>query len=258
MIFAAVEAEISPLVEQFESPCERAVGGKKSVSGKLLGKRVRALATGPGLVNCAHALACALETFSPSLMIQTGCAGAFPRSGLEIGDVGIASDETDAHLGLERSDGFESADERIDERIDYRLRSEIAELPFALFVKNGVPYKNRYPLDSDLVGRAFGILSKNRKRPFGPKVATGPFLTVSTVTATDARAEKLHSLYRPVMESMEGSAAAHLAILYDLPFLEIRGASNLVGKRDRAAWNIPLACERACEAVRRIVAEIEL
>ncbi len=250
LICGAVEAEISHLASRIESPVESAVGRKKLISGKLAGKKVRALVTGPGLVNCAHALACAIEAFSPRAVIQTGCAGAFPRSGLEVGDIGIASDETDAHLGLELCDDLKENDEP--------GGSEIGELPFALFGKDGVSYTNRYPIGSDLIERARDLLSKRSRNPGAPKVATGPFLTVSTITATDARAERLHSLYRPIMESMEGSAAAHLSILYDLPLLEIRGASNMVGKRERAAWNIPLACQRACEAVHRIVAQLDL
>jgi len=48
---------------------------------------------------------------------------------------------------------------------------------------------------------------------------------------------------------MEGSGAAHLSIHYDIPFLEIRAASNMVGKRDRSGWDLPLACRRSNEAV---------
>ena len=50
------------------------------------------------------------------------------------------------------------------------------------------------------------------------------------------------------MESMEGSGAAHLALHYNIPFLEIRSASNMVGKRDPGAWNLALAFERGAMA----------
>ncbi len=58
----------------------------------------------------------------------------------------------------------------------------------------------------------------------------------------------LHT-FSAYMESMEGSGAAHTAIHYDIPFLEIRAASNFVGKRNRDEWNLPLAFERCAEAV---------
>ncbi len=56
---------------------------------------------------------------------------------------------------------------------------------------------------------------------------------------------------------MEGSAAAHLAIHYNIPFLEIRSASNMVGKRDKAAWNLALAFERAAMAVFAFVRDFD-
>jgi futalosine hydrolase len=76
------------------------------------------------------------------------------------------------------------------------------------------------------------------------RTVLGPFVTVSTVTARDQRAEALIKAYAPIMESMEGAAAAHLARLYDVPFLEIRSAGNRVGRRDKDAWDLPLSFER--------------
>jgi len=35
---------------------------------------------------------------------------------------------------------------------------------------------------------------------------------------------------------MEGAAAAHICALYKVPFMEIRGISNLVTDRDRGSW----------------------
>jgi futalosine hydrolase len=80
------------------------------------------------------------------------------------------------------------------------------------------------------------------------KVLTGPFVTVSTITATEERAERLFNRFRPCMENMEGVAGAYIAKHYSIPFLEIRCASNLVGKRDRASWDLATACERGAKA----------
>jgi futalosine hydrolase len=55
------------------------------------------------------------------------------------------------------------------------------------------------------------------------------------------------------MEAMEGAGAAHVAAHYGLPFLEVRAASNLVGRRDRASWDLDLAFRRATWAVMTIL-----
>ena len=52
---------------------------------------------------------------------------------------------------------------------------------------------------------------------------------------------------------MEGAAAAHICALYGTPFLEVRGISNLVGDRDRAAWEVRRAVAAASWAARAIV-----
>ncbi|PID74095.1 MAG: hypothetical protein CSB33_00400 [Desulfobacterales bacterium] len=55
------------------------------------------------------------------------------------------------------------------------------------------------------------------------------------------------------MESMEGAAAAAVAARFGIPFLEVRAASNLAGKRDRRKWDLPLAFERAGRAVELLI-----
>jgi len=42
---------------------------------------------------------------------------------------------------------------------------------------------------------------------------------------------------------MEGAAIAHTTLLFDTPFLEVRGISNMVEDRDISKWDIPRAVE---------------
>jgi len=51
---------------------------------------------------------------------------------------------------------------------------------------------------------------------------------------------------------------AHLCLSYGLPFLEVRGISNLVEDRRREAWNLPLAAARAQLAGLMLLSELEL
>jgi futalosine hydrolase len=52
---------------------------------------------------------------------------------------------------------------------------------------------------------------------------------------------------------MEGAAAAQVAELHGVPWLEVRGISNIVEDRDLKKWDIPKAALAAQEAVRIIL-----
>jgi len=236
IIIAAVREEVSKIIEQVEYTVISSVGRREIISGYLKEMPVRVLITGPGIVNTVQSLSAAVENQMPSLIIQTGCAGAFKESGLQIGDIAIAAEENDVHLGIEPEN----------------RSGKLDELPFSVIERENLKIKNRYPLDQKYVNSVFDIL----KPAFDKKqiqVKKGHFVTVSTITATDKRAEELFEVFGAYMESMEGSGAAHVAIHYDIPFLEIRAASNFVGKRDKNKWNLPLAFERCAEAVLMLV-----
>jgi futalosine hydrolase len=232
LIATAVKEESAYLRDRLEKPHAFLLGGRAVVSGYLCGVPVRILTTGPGQVNTVQALTAAIEDERPALILQTGCAGAFEASGLGIGDIGIASEEIDAHLGVEPQ--------------EEGLPPE--PLPFPVGHDDQREIRNRYLLDGHLAGRAGEIIGRVFSDG-GVNTLLGPFLTVSTITATDGTAKKYHNAFTPCMESMEGAGAAHMAIHYRIPFLEIRAASNEVGKRDRESWNLQLAFERSGQAV---------
>jgi futalosine hydrolase len=232
LIAAAVEGELSPLERRVDKPRAIRIGGRKLTSGHIAGLPVRMLETGPGLVNAVQAVTAAVEREMPALIIQTGCAGVFRASGLGIGDIGIADLEIDAHLGIAPNDG----------------KGPPGNLPFPVVEKVGRPFFNRYPLDSAWSAWAFSRV-REKLAGSGTAVRKGRFLTVSTLPEGEASAEALGRHHEAIMENMEGSGVAHLAIHYDLPFLEIRAGSNFAGERNRDLWNLPLAFEKAAEAV---------
>jgi futalosine hydrolase len=241
IVLAAVEEELSKLIGRIESPVFSIVGGRRIIHGYIEEKPVRVLITGPGTINAVQSLTAAIENVRPSLIIQTGGAGTFRESGLNIGDIGIATEEIDIQLGIES--GNDSL--------------PLNELPFSIIKSSHMDIKNRYPFDIKLVNQASDTLVNvfEGKRV---QVVKGSFVTVSTITATDSRAKDIYKHYSPCMEGMEGAGAAHLAIHYDIPFLEIRSASNFVGKRDRSSWNLPLAFERSAMAVFNLIRHIEI
>ena len=239
LIAAAVASELSTLVSMTKMPVSSIIGGRKVFSGKINGNCVKLLITGPGIANTVQALTAAIENSLPSLIIQTGCAGAFKESGVHIGDIGIATKEIDAYVGIESETG------------GFPLRA----LPFWVITQEHRKIKNSYPVNPTLVDLAFNILKETCAcKSIGLK--KGPFVTVPTITATCKTAESLFSQYKAVMENMEGAGSAHVSMHYHIPFLEIRSASNMVGKRDTSLWNLPLAFERVSEAVFELVCKL--
>jgi len=213
------------------------------LSGRIRETEVMLLVTGPGLVNTACALTAAIESRRPGLIIQTGCAGAFKASGLRIGDIGVATQEIDVQLGLEAGTGDHF--------------SMIRDLPFAVLKTDNAEYFNRYPVDAQWTDIAYHHLGRVVAAT-DIRVQKGPFVTVSTITATNHRAEQLHGAYGAIMEQMEGSAAAHVAAGYGISFVEIRSAANPVGHRDRKSWDLPLAFKNSSMAVYEFIQVVKL
>lgn len=72
-----------------------------------------------------------------------------------------------------------------------------------------------------------------------PDAAFGDILTVSTVTGTSDRTAKMIERYpHAIAEGMEGYGVAVAARQAGVPFAELRTVSNIVGPRDRDAWQI--------------------
>jgi futalosine hydrolase len=231
LVTASVPEEAEGIKEHLAGMRKYEVGGKPVFEGRIGEALVRLSVTGPGLVNTAQGLTAAIETLRPDMIIMTGCAGGFARAGMKVGDIGVASEENDAHLGIEAGEegGLPMP------------------LPFDLEVIDGRPVGPRIAMDSRMSREAAAVL----KGAFGEQtvnIVRGPFVTVATITATDLGAHRLYERFHPCMENMEGIAGAHVAMHYGIPFVELRCTSNLVGKRNRSAWNLPLACRRSAEA----------
>ncbi len=206
--------------------------------------------TGCDKANTAHALACLLLAIDPrpSLVLQSGVAGAFPGPGEEssprVGDLVIATEEIYSDTGSSSPQGWLSARE--------------LGLPIALV--HGHESGGRFPLDPTLVRAAVDAVERidDSDWPAGrPVVFTGPCVTTSQVTGVQSEGEAIVGRWEALAESMEGAAAAQVCALHGVPFLEVRGVSNLVVDRDRASWEITRAAETAGRATLAVVASFE-
>jgi len=232
LITASIKEEFVYVINYAEKLEYKKVGGRSVVYGRLFDKRICLLTTGPGLVNTAQAISTFIEYDKPSFIIQIGCAGGFKQAGMKIGDIGISTKEIDVQAGIEPEN----------------IGSKNIDLPFFLLSKSGMYYKNEFPFDEEIVDKIHQIIESEMSGK-NYSIKKGPFTTVSTITATDERAQFLFNNYEPIIESMEGSAFAHIALYYDIPAIEIRSVSNITGKRDKRSWNQPLAYERSGKAI---------
>lgn len=87
----------------------------------LVRDHARTIVTGVGQVNMAHALTLAIEQDRPEAIVVVGIGGAYPESGLEIGDVVCASSEVFGDLGVETPDGFLELKEFVQNSYDLQL-----------------------------------------------------------------------------------------------------------------------------------------
>lgn len=176
--------------------------------------------TGIGKVNAASAATHLLERYAPDLIVNTGCGGAFAGSGLEVGDLAVAQSESLADEGVQTPEGWRGLD--------------LIGIP--LYEGRGERIFNTVALDGELARRALDCAAAH-----GFRAGLGPFLTVSTCSGTAAQGEELLRRFPGVCENMEGAAVAHVALIYGVPCLEVRGISNMVEARDLARWDLKRA-----------------
>lgn len=177
--------------------------------------RVRFIEMGIGPVNAAHAVTLAISQGRPSAIVVCGIGGAYPSSGLQVGDVAAAAKEIYGDLGAQSPDGF----------------LDMKALGFAVVNDATQPLFNELPMQ---------LFPSDRRVNF---------VTVSTCTGLDADARRLEQRTGGAVENMEGAAIAHVAHLHRIPVGEIRGISNMVTTRDKSSWKLKEAAEAAQRAL---------
>jgi futalosine hydrolase len=166
--------------------------------------------TGVGPVNAAHAVTLFLAQADARAIVICGVGGAYPSSGVHVGDVVCAASECYGDLGATTPSGF----------LDMKaLGFPVVEAPVPLF--------NQIPMQVFPVERRV------------------PFVTLSTCTGTETVARELETRTGGAVESMEGAAVAHVAHLHGVPVGEVRGISNLVTNRDTSTWHLKDAAQEA-------------
>ena len=204
--------------------------------GRLGNLPVIICAGGIGKINAATATTALIERHHPRLVINTGCAGAYLESGLNIGQLAVASEEFLGDEGVLTSTGWQ----------------DLHFMAIPSLVHGNQLYHNTIPLSKHAAEKAMQLADY-----YGVSLERGRFLTVSTCSGTRQRGEELGRGFHGICENMEGAAVAQVCLRYGIDCLEIRGISNLVEERNMKAWDIPRAVEAAQRFVLKYIEEMD-
>lgn len=203
-IVVSTELETKALVKKLDGKKMLAIQHKTFYTGRFKNTAQAAICIcGVGKTNAAHGTTLLLEKFRPAFIFSIGVAGAYPSSGLNIGDIAVAEKEIYGDEGLTLKDGFHAMN--------------TINLP--LLSVEGTKYYNEFPLSIPEKLSGFDV--------------KGNFVTVSSCSGTSGKGREMEKRFNAICENMEGAAIAHICALNRIPIAEVRGISNIV--RDRGA-----------------------
>ncbi len=178
--------------------------------------QVTVCVTGAGMVNTAFQLG-QFKGDDIDLAINAGVAGSFGR--FPIGAVVNVKEDCFSELGAEDDTAFLSIDQL-----------------------------------------GFGRQKEHILKPFSSNaittLASGSAITVNTVHGNESSIAKIKALCPADLESMEGAAFIHAINAFGWSALQLRSVSNLVEKRNKNNWNLPLAIEQLNNVLLEILNEL--
>jgi len=175
-------------------------------------KEMSLLVTGVGIPLALMRTLEVMERERPARVLNIGIAGAYPASGLAIGDIVIGLSEVYGDVGFE-----------LPETPGFR---HIGEADWGAF------YREPLPLSQ------FAEFA-------GASVRAG--CTVNACTGTEATGRLREQLFGAAFETMEGAAVAQAGQTLGIPVCEVRAISNIAARRDMRPENIQLALDRLRE-----------
>jgi futalosine hydrolase len=181
--------------------------------------------TGIGSMLTSYQLTKFIQKHRPDYMIQAGVAGSFAEK-FERGQVVLVAEELLGDLGVQEDDTYKDI-------FDLGLMETSAE-----------SFRNKRLQNPHLAEWKWLKLPAARG------------LTVNQIS-TDAKfIERLMVKYGCEVESMEGAAFHFVCLQEQIPFLQIRGISNLVGERNKKHWMLKEAIQHVNQQLSLIIKEL--
>jgi futalosine hydrolase len=226
LLVTATAFEVQPALERYGCT-ERWTRGLGIAGTHIQTETCDVLVSGVGQLQSAVHITSCLRSQHYDLVIQAGLAGSFSPQYPKCSVVSV-TDEVLADLGAESESGY----------------LDIADM--GLLAVNQPPFT-----EGELRNPHRELLEQ-----------TGlPLVRSATVnrTLSDPRSIGwIAGRYRPDVVNMEGAALFHACLTLGVPFLELRAVSDLVGPRDKAAWDIPGAVRALNEHVVRVIDRLSI
>lgn len=220
LVVAATEAEVAPLVASLRAAAGRSPRLQSFTHGT---RAVDILTTGVGMVATAAWCSGIFARERYDLVLNAGVCGSF-RPALPPGHVVHVTTDRIADLGAEDGDAFLTVH-------DLQLLGE-DEFPFT----RGRLVNSAPPSSTTL-----------------QELSIADAITVNTAHGNDLTIARAVERYNPHVESMEGAAFMYACLVHGMPFAQIRAVSNIVERRNRAAWKMPAAIDALGAAILKVI-----
>ncbi len=176
--------------------------------------------SGVGIMHTTHALSDLLFGEKPDIVIQAGVGGSFHPLRHPIGSAVAIGSEIQGDLGvMEPEEGWKGLPE------------------MGLMDPDLAPY---------MAGRLINP-HKNLLARSGLPIVNG--VTVNRVSTEAVMIHRMAHELNADVESMEGAAFHYVCLQAGLPFLQLRGLSNMVGDRDKSRWHMTDALNSVRDAL---------
>jgi futalosine hydrolase len=205
LVVVATEAEVGPFVAGLTRVAE---AGPRVTRYRAAAHDIDVLISGVGMVATAAWCSRLLAAEPFDVALNLGVCGSFDNAIAPGTVVHVVSDRL-AELGAEDGDGFLTIQQ------------------MGLLRDNEFPFKaGRLVNDSPPP-----IVSLANLRPVEG-------ITVSTVHGSERSIASVTERFRPDVESMEGAAFMYCCLIHGISFAQVRAVSNIVERRNRAAWKL--------------------
>jgi len=220
LLVAATEAELSPLVAGLRRVSAVA---PRVTRYQGAGHDIDVLISGVGMVATATWCARVLSAERFDVALNLGVCGSFRPEIFPGAVVHVVSDRL-PELGAEDGDAFLTIQEM-------KLLGD-DEFPFT-----GGRLVNASP-------PVLGVLTSMR-------AVSG--ITVNAAHGNDDSIARVTKRFSPDVESMEGAAFMYACLIQGVPFAQVRAVSNMVERRNRAAWKLNEAIANLGAVARQIL-----
>lgn len=188
-------------------------------------KNLSLAVTGVGLLSTMYNLMKVTQDNNPDIIIQLGIAGTFSNE-IAVGKAFAVKSECTAEMGVWENERY----------------TDIFDMGLAAVSEH--PYEQKKLINPHVhLLNAAGVPAVNA-------------ITVNRITTSPEDISLYKNHYNLDTESMEGAALHYIGLSARIPFIQIRGISNLVGERNKKHWRIAEAMDSAVIICKNLLTQL--